>query len=195
LWAKKCKIDANLSSKYEKITAKEYGKYETKYQYGHCGDFTDVGGGLLCVQSLVYTGYSGVCPQSNQSAGPVRFLIFCSISISLLASLVAGRRPQCSAGHGSRECTPSYLFTGISNLLQAAQAGVVLGQRSTYLASWSVPNNSPRVVRRYTGRKTSTGYIRYGSQLTAHILYIELALQLKLFLLCSAQKIFHRGRG
>jgi hypothetical protein len=37
-------------------------------------------------------------PQSNQSAGPVRFLIFCSISISLLTSLVAGRRPQCNAG-------------------------------------------------------------------------------------------------
>jgi hypothetical protein len=36
--------------------------------------------------------------QSTQSAGPVRFLIFCSISISLLASLVAGRRPQCHAG-------------------------------------------------------------------------------------------------
>ncbi len=36
-------------------------------------------------------------PQSTQSAGPVRFLIFCSISISLLASLVAGRRPQCAA--------------------------------------------------------------------------------------------------
>ncbi len=37
-------------------------------------------------------------PQSNQSAGPVRFLIFCSISIFLLASLVAGRRPQCNSG-------------------------------------------------------------------------------------------------
>jgi hypothetical protein len=36
--------------------------------------------------------------QSTQSAGPVRFLIFCSISIFLLASLVAGRGPQCSAG-------------------------------------------------------------------------------------------------
>ncbi len=36
--------------------------------------------------------------QSNQSAGPVRFLIFCSISIFLLASLVAGRRHQCNAG-------------------------------------------------------------------------------------------------
>jgi hypothetical protein len=36
--------------------------------------------------------------QSTQSAGPVRFLIFSSISISLLASPVAGRKPQCSAG-------------------------------------------------------------------------------------------------
>jgi hypothetical protein len=38
----------------------------------------------------------------------------------------------------SRECTPSYLSTGISNLLQPAQAEVVLGQLSTYLASWGV---------------------------------------------------------
>ncbi len=36
--------------------------------------------------------------QSTQSDGPVHFFIFCSISISLLASLVAGRRPQCNAG-------------------------------------------------------------------------------------------------
>jgi hypothetical protein len=47
----------------------------------------------------------------------------------------------------SRECTPSYLSTGISNLLQPAQAEVVLGQRSTYLASWvsslpSTPHSS-----------------------------------------------------
>jgi hypothetical protein len=32
-------------------------------------------------------------PQSTQSAGPVRSLIFCSISIFLRASPVAGRRP------------------------------------------------------------------------------------------------------
>ncbi len=37
-------------------------------------------------------------PQSTQSAGPVRFLIFCSISIFLLASLVAGMGPQCTVG-------------------------------------------------------------------------------------------------
>ncbi len=37
----------------------------------------------------------------------------------------------------SRECTQSYLSTGISNLLQPAQAEVVLGQLSTYLASLS----------------------------------------------------------
>jgi hypothetical protein len=37
-------------------------------------------------------------PQSTQSAGPVRFLIFSAISITLLASLVAGRRPQYTAG-------------------------------------------------------------------------------------------------
>ncbi len=37
----------------------------------------------------------------------------------------------------SRECTSPYLSTGISNLLQPAQTEVVLGQRSTYLASWA----------------------------------------------------------
>jgi hypothetical protein len=36
----------------------------------------------------------------------------------------------------SRKCTPAYLSTGISNLLQLAQPEVVLGQLSTYLASW-----------------------------------------------------------
>jgi hypothetical protein len=36
----------------------------------------------------------------------------------------------------SRECTLPYLSTGISNLLQPAQAEVVLGQLSIYLASW-----------------------------------------------------------
>jgi hypothetical protein len=37
-------------------------------------------------------------PQSTQSAGPVRFLMLCSISIFLLASLVADRRRQCNSG-------------------------------------------------------------------------------------------------
>jgi hypothetical protein len=41
----------------------------------------------------------------------------------------------------SRECTPPYLSTGISNLLQPAQAEVVLGQHSMYLASWVVAHN------------------------------------------------------
>jgi hypothetical protein len=36
----------------------------------------------------------------------------------------------------SWECTPSYISTGISNLLHQAQAEVVLGQLSRYLASW-----------------------------------------------------------
>jgi hypothetical protein len=40
----------------------------------------------------------GPYPQSTQSAGPVRFLICCSISIILVASLVAGRKPQCTTG-------------------------------------------------------------------------------------------------
>jgi hypothetical protein len=76
-------------------------------------------------------------PQSTQSAGPVRYLMFCSISIFLLASLVAVGDPSVLLVQISRECTPPYLSTGISNLLQPAQAEVVLGQLSTYLASWS----------------------------------------------------------
>jgi hypothetical protein len=73
-------------------------------------------------------------PQSTQSAGPVRFLILCSISISLLASLVAGRG---ELGHRCRECTPPYLSTGISNLPQSAQTKVVLGHPPTFTASWA----------------------------------------------------------
>ncbi len=58
---------------------------------------------LLCIVSpLQRHPPPAVCtrqhPQSNQSAGPIRFLIFVSISILLLASLVTGRRPQCTAG-------------------------------------------------------------------------------------------------
>jgi hypothetical protein len=75
-------------------------------------------------------------PQSTQSDGPVRFLIFCSISVSLLASLVAGRRPSVMLVQISMECTPPFLSTGISNLLQPAQPEVMLGQLSTYLTSW-----------------------------------------------------------
>jgi hypothetical protein len=48
---------------------------------------------LYCTVYVV-CGIYVVRPQSIQSAGPVCFLIFCSISIVLLASLVAGRRPQ-----------------------------------------------------------------------------------------------------
>ncbi len=75
-------------------------------------------------------------PQTTQSAGPVRFLIFCSISIFLLASPVAGKGPIVLLGHRSRKCTPPYLFPGNSNMLQPAQAEVVLGHLSMYLASW-----------------------------------------------------------
>ncbi len=44
----------------------------------------------------------------------------------------------------SRECTPPYLSTGILNLLQPAQAEVVLGQLSAYLASWGLAANQRR---------------------------------------------------
>ncbi len=43
-------------------------------------------------------------------------------------------------GHRSWECTPPYLSTGISNLLQPAHAEVVLGQLSMYLASPVCPH-------------------------------------------------------
>ncbi len=45
--------------------------------------------------------------------------------------------------HISRGCTPPYLSTRISNLLQPAQAEVVLGQPSTYLASWVKTKRGP----------------------------------------------------
>ncbi len=84
--------------------------------------------------------------QSIQSAGPVRFLIFCSISIFVRASLVAGRGPQCTVAGNVLYQT----YSGILNLLQPAQAEVVLGRLSTYLAScgggslavhWAVSSN------------------------------------------------------
>jgi hypothetical protein len=68
----------------------------------------------------------------------------------LLASLVAGRKPQWTAGvQSSRECTPPYLSTGISNLLQPAQVEVVLSQHSSHLVSW-VPPYSPSTVGVYS---------------------------------------------
>ncbi len=95
--------------------------------------------GLYTVYSTTVLEYKAVAvlvrPQSTQSDDPVHFLIFCSLSISPLASLVADRRPQCNAGADSWECTLPYLSTGISNLLQPAQAEVVLGQLSTYIFS------------------------------------------------------------
>jgi hypothetical protein len=61
---------------------------------------SSVGGRGNATQQTMYTGqYTSVqSPPQSQSGGPVHFLIFCPISISLLASLVADRRPQCSAG-------------------------------------------------------------------------------------------------
>ncbi len=55
-----------------------------------------VGEGPRCTEAGM--GEDDHCTVSTQSAGPVCFLIFCPISIYLLASLVAGRRPQCNAG-------------------------------------------------------------------------------------------------
>jgi hypothetical protein len=42
------------------------------------------------------------------------------------------------------------LYTGLSNLFQPAQAEVVLGQLSTYLASWEQTHHTPSFPERYT---------------------------------------------
>ncbi len=60
---------------------REYMQYSTKYR---CTQWTES-------WTIEQRG-----PQSTQSAGPIRFPIFCSISIILLACLVAGRKPQCT---------------------------------------------------------------------------------------------------
>ncbi len=74
-----------------------------------------------------------------QSAGPVPLLIFCSISIFLLAGLVVGKETPV---YCSRECTPPSLSTGTSNLLQPARAQVVLGQHSSIYIVCSYLKNS-----------------------------------------------------
>ncbi len=119
--SKRCRMDANLSINITKTTAKQSGKNKKRYHQKHRGKYCwkwslmCVQGqkhrekqcwkwSLMCVQGRVYTGYTRLYTttvprqQSTQSAGPVRFLIFCSISIFLLASLVAGWRLQCTAG-------------------------------------------------------------------------------------------------
>jgi hypothetical protein len=123
------------------------------------------GGRLLCTVRMCC---SCLLSQSNQSAGPVRFLIFYSIRIFLLASPVAGKKtPSGLLVQISRECTPPYLSTGISNLLQPAQAEVVLGQLSTYLASWSAVFSliAPRPPERHSH---TTGYIDIGPVIAKH---------------------------
>jgi hypothetical protein len=69
----------------------------------------------------------------QQSAGPAHLLIF---SCWLVYWQVKDSSIQLV--QYSRECTPSDLSIGISNLLQLAQAEVVLGQLSIYLASWVI---------------------------------------------------------
>jgi hypothetical protein len=64
----------------------------------------------------------------------------------------------------SRECTPSYLSTGISNLLQLAQAEVVLGQLSTYLASWVVSKSQVSIEKKIMGWGWKGGVKSSGKQ-------------------------------
>jgi hypothetical protein len=51
----------------------------------------------------------------------------------------------------SKECTPPYLSSGISNLLQPAQAEVVLGQLFAYLASRGLYRRNFRVNKERRG--------------------------------------------
>jgi hypothetical protein len=60
-------------------------------------------------------------PQSTQSAGPGCVLIFCSISIILLASLVAGRRSQYTAGAVQQEM---YSIRSIHQNIKSAPASL-----------------------------------------------------------------------
>ncbi len=62
-------------------------------------------------------------PQSTQSAGPVGFLIFCSISMFLLAILLAGRRPQCSAGAELQRMYIMYSMRPIHRNIKPSPAG------------------------------------------------------------------------
>ncbi len=73
-------------------------KFEKKKKQGHRVPFVKKRTRSVHQYCTVVDKISELQPQSNQSAGPVRFLIFCSISIILLASLVAGRKPQWTAG-------------------------------------------------------------------------------------------------
>ncbi len=102
------------------------GHYNSCIHLPFCGgQFT-----TCCTLLLQYS------TQSTQSDGPVRFLIFCSISFPCWLAQWKVEDPSVLLGHHSRGCTPAYLSTGISNLLQPTQAEVVLGHLSTYLASW-----------------------------------------------------------
>ncbi len=101
-----------------------------KFNQPFCNGGRGVGAGqLLCLVSR-----HELLPQSTQSAGPVRFFIFWLKYFP--AGYPSGR--QETPVYCSRECTPLYLSTRILNLLQPAQAEVVSGQLSTYLASWDV---------------------------------------------------------
>jgi hypothetical protein len=97
-------------------------------------------------------------------------LIFSSISISLLVSLVAGRRNSVLLGHRSRERTPGYLSTGISNLLQPAKAEVVLGQLSTYLASWVRPEPISTSQKTAVNIYWGCGTQKYRARILKHLL-------------------------
>ncbi len=72
-----------------------------------------------------------------QSADVVRILIFCSVSIFLLASLLAGRRPCVQLLRRRRKWIPPFFsqFTEISNSFQLAQNEGLLGRRSMQIFS------------------------------------------------------------
>jgi hypothetical protein len=76
-----------------------------KYRTGQSNVQCERQGDLQCAEQSVVQWVDWVLDSgqdskwaNTQSGGPVHLSIFCSISIFLLASLVTGRRPQCSAG-------------------------------------------------------------------------------------------------
>jgi hypothetical protein len=109
--------------------------------------FSLIGADTICLASA-----SGTTYNSDVTIGDLGKLYI--YGIILLASLVAGRGdPSVLLVQCSRECTPSDLSTGISNLLQPAQEKVVLSQLSTYLVSWdTIPWLLDAVFNRIPGQ-------------------------------------------
>jgi hypothetical protein len=75
-------------------------------------------------------------------------LIFFSISIILLASLVAGTRPIVMLVQNIKECTPPYLSTGISNLLHTVPKAAQISEKylGVYMGASPLAGKFPKAV-------------------------------------------------